>query len=112
MMLEERDESGMEDDSSSNWEEISEEISERGRRKGKLIIKNSRGGVTYVYNTRKVNVPDATKMKVVCGRWEICATGKESCIELDSNCPCTRAGAFTSSPTAISKAKLLDEREC
>ena len=60
-MLEERDESGMEDD---NWEGL-EEISVRGRRKGKLIIKNSRGGLTYVYNTRKVNVPDATKMKVM-----------------------------------------------
>ena len=66
--LEEREESGIED---AAWEGL-EEISERGKkRKGQLIIENRRGGVTYVYNTRKIDVPDAVKMKVLRSKIKI-----------------------------------------
>ena len=62
-------------------------------------------------------------LQVICGRWEICSEvlnlekgkhGKkeESCVEMDSNCPCTHEGATALEETSISKVKLLDKRQC
>ncbi|XP_063674398.1 uncharacterized protein LOC134811485 [Bolinopsis microptera] len=99
--------------------EVEKELTElevRGKKKNKplLSIQTQDGGMIYATNTRKVDVTDAVALDVICGRWEVCskmADGENSCIDIDSICPCRKEGS-TMQPTPINKVKLIKKRDC
>lgn len=103
--------------------EVEKELTEletRGKRGKKnkldrplLSIETKNGGKVFATKSRRIDVPDAVAIDVVCGSWEVCSThnDEDSCVDMDSNCPC-RKDATTSNPTSIFKVRLLRRRDC